>query len=81
MSCPGEQKQLIRQDWIRNQIQPLGQNLYQLQQPKGYFLTRKGIPQGIYTLRLKIDTKLEDFTAYISIEPVGGSNARTHCCC
>tara|TARA_B100001063_G_scaffold32800_1_gene26037 strand:+ start:1077 stop:3437 length:2361 start_codon:yes stop_codon:yes gene_type:complete len=76
MSGPRKQKPLIRQDWIHNQIQPLGQNLYQLQQPKGYFLTRKGIPQGMYILRLKIDTKLEDFTACISIEPVGGSNAR-----
>ena len=76
MSGPRKQKPFIRQDWIHNQIQPLGQNLYQLQQPKGYFLTRKGIPQGMYILRLKIDTKLEDFTACISIEPVGGSNAR-----
>ena len=75
MSGAGKQKQLIRQDWIRNQIQPLGQNLYQLQQPKGYFLTRKGIPKGMYILRLKLDTKLEDFTACISIEPVGGSSA------
>ena len=76
MSSPGKQKQLIRQDWIRNQIQSLAPNLYQLQQPQGCFLTRKAIPKGMYILRLKIETNLEDFTTCISIEPVGGSNAR-----
>ena len=68
-------KPLIRQDWIREQIQSLSNNLFRLQQPGGCFLTRKGIPRGLYVLRLKINTKLENFIICISLEPVGGNNS------
>ena len=75
MPASETEKPTIRQDWIREQIQSLSNNLFRLQQPGGCFLTRKGVPRGLYVLRLKINTSLENFIICISLEPVGGNNA------
>ena len=75
MSTPKTAKPLIRQDWIRHEIQVVSSNFYQIQKTDGCFLTRKGIPKGMYALRLKINAKPESFTICISIEPVGNNNS------
>ena len=75
MSASEAAKPLIRQDWTRQHIHLLNNSLYQLQQPEGCFLTRKGIPKGLYILRLKIKGEANKFTIRISIEPIGRNNS------
>ena len=47
-------KPFIRQDWIREKIQVRSNSFYELQKPEGCFLTRKGVPKGLFILRLKL---------------------------
>ena len=65
----------VAQDWLRNNIRYLGNDDFHSEVVDAYFITRKGLPRGTYTLRLTVDNNDPENEASISIEPVGRGNA------
>ena len=69
---PESQKNiLLRQDWVRNNIQLIGNEKYYIDHADCYFETRKGIAKGYYLLRLSINAEERPTLCSVSIEPVG----------
>lgn len=64
----------VSQDWLRNNIRYLGSDRFVSETPDACFISRKGLPRGIYTLRLTVISDDPDNEASITIEPVGGGN-------
>ena len=77
MKTTGRRLHSVRQDWVREKIRYDGHNRYEVLDDQGCFLTRKGIPKGLYILRINLKSALSPGTTVVSIEPAGGSKAST----
>ena len=75
MKTTGRRHHSVRQDWVREKIRYEGDNHYTVLDPQGSFLTRKGIPKGLYILRIDLKSEHVQGTTVVSLEPAGGNKA------